>query len=142
MHVFVRVADHRRFHDSCLPQACGWRVEEAAGATVDFAVSLAHASSSTVTVDYATSDGTASAGSDYTAASGTLTFAPGETEKTVSVAVLDDSHDEGEESFTLTPSNPSGGNAWLSDAEATGTIENTDAMPKAWLGRFRVTARW
>ena len=111
-------------------------MREAADATVDFAVTLGRASSQTVTVDYATSDGTATAGSDYTAGSGMLSFAAGETAKTVSVAVLDDSHDEGEETFTLTLSNPSGGNAWLSDATATGTIENTDAMPQAWLSRF------
>ena len=112
------------------------RVEEAADATVDFMVSLNRESTSTVTVDYATSDATAIAGEDYTQTSGTLTFAAGETEKTVSVAVLDDGHDEGEETFTLTLSNPSGGNAWLKDATATGTIENTDAMPRAWLARF------
>ena len=112
------------------------RVYEADGATVDFAVTLGRASGATVTVDYATDDGTASAGSDYEAASGTLTFAPGETAKTVPVAVLNDAHDEGEETFTLTLSNAQGGNAWLKDAEATGTIENTDAMPEAWLARF------
>ena len=112
------------------------RVEEAAGATVDFAVTLSRAASETVTVDYATADGSATAGDDYSATSGTLSFAPGETAKTVSVPVLDDAHDEGEESFTLTLSNVSGGDAWLRDAEATGTIANTDAMPQAWLARF------
>ena len=112
------------------------RAYEAEGATVDFAVTLGRASQHTVTVDYATSDGTAEAGSDYEAASGTLTFAPGETSKTVPVAVLNDAHDEGEETFALTLSNPSGGNAYLADATATGTIENTDAMPQAWLARF------
>ena len=112
------------------------RVREAPGAMLDFAVSLSRAAPETVRVDYATSDGSAAAGEDYTAVSGTLVFAPGETAKTVSVAVLDDSHDEDEETFTLTLSAPSGGNAWLSDATATGTIENSDAMPKAWLARF------
>ena len=112
------------------------RVDEAADATVDFAVSLSRAASETVTVQYATSDGTATAGSDYTATSGALTFAPGETAKTVSVPVLDDSHDEGSETFTLTLSNASGGGAWLKDATATGTIENDDPMPQAWLARF------
>ena len=115
-------------------------VEEAAGATLDFAVTLGRASTATVTVDYATSDGTASAGDDYTSTSGTLSFAPGETAKTVSVPVLDDAHDEGSETLTLTLSNPSGGNAWLADASATGTIENSDAMPGAWLARFGRTA--
>ena len=116
------------------------RAYEAAGAAVEFPVTLARASKATVTVDYATADGAgagaAVAGEDYTETSGTLTFRPGETAKTVSVPVLDDGHDEGEETFTLTLSNPAGGNAWLSDATAVGTIENTDAMPRAWLARF------
>ena len=109
-------------------------VEEAANATLAFAVTLNRAPSGTVTVDYATSDGTATAGSDYTAASGTLTFAAGETEKTVSVPVLDDAHDEGSETLTLTLSNASG--AHIADGSATGTINNTDHMPQAWLARF------
>ena len=111
------------------------QVQEAANATLDFAVSLSRAASGTVTVDYATSDGSATAGADYTAASGTLTFAVGETSKTVSVPVLDDIHDEGEETLTLTLSNASSGTA-ITDAEATGTIVNTDPIPKAWLAHF------
>ena len=110
--------------------------DEGAGATVEFAVTLSRAASGAVTVDYATSDGTATAGSDYTGTSGTLTFAVGETQKTVSVPVLDDGVDEGEETFTLTLSNADGGNAYLADATATGTIANDDPMPQAWLARF------
>ncbi len=114
---------------------------EAAGATLDFRVTLGRASSSAVTVDYRTFDGTATAGADYAAASGTLEFAPGETERTVSVAVLDDAHDEGAETMTLALSNPSGGNAWIADAHGTGTISNADPVPGAWLARFgRATA--
>ena len=109
-------------------------VEEAANATLAFAVTLNRAPSGTVTVDYATSDGTATAGSDYTSTSGTLTFAAGETEKTVSVPVLDDAHDEGSETLTLTLSNVSG--AHIADGSATGTINNTDHMPLAWMVRF------
>ena len=109
-------------------------VEEAANATLAFAVTLSRAPSGTVTVDYATTDGTATAGSDYTATSGTVTFAAGETEKTVSVPVLDDAHDEGSETLTLTLSNASG--AHIEDGSATGTINNTDHMPQAWLARF------
>ena len=101
---------------------------------VVFAVTLNRASSRRVTVDYATADGTARAGEDYTATSGTLTFAAGVTERSVSVPVLDDSTDEGEESFTFTLSNASG--ARIVDAEATGTIVNSDPMPKAWITRF------
>ena len=115
------------------------RVEEAAGAAVAFAVTLSRAASDRVTVDYRTRDGSAQAGEDYEAASGTLTFSAGASTKTIEVGVLDDAHDEGEETFTLALSNPSG--AWLEDAEATGTIENTDLMPAALLARFgRATA--
>ena len=105
------------------------------GGDLEFAVTLSRPPGSGVSVDYATSNGTATAGSDYTPTSGTLTFAAGETEKTVSVPVLDDLHDEGSETLTLTLSNVQG-NAYLGDADATGTIENTDAMPQAWLARF------
>ena len=64
------------------------------------------ASNSTVTVDYATADGSATAGSDYTAAGGTLTFAPGETAKTVVVPIADDGAAEPAESFTLESQQP------------------------------------
>ena len=74
----------------------------------------------------------------YTAASGTLTFQAGESSKTVEVAVLDDAHDEGEETLTLTLSNPSEGR--LTDGEATGTIKNRDPLPRALLARFGRTA--
>ena len=67
-------------------------VQEGPNATLDFVVTLSRARHEATTVDYATSDGTATAGADYTADSGTLSFAIGETEKTVSVTVLDDSH--------------------------------------------------
>ena len=109
-------------------------VQEGPNATLAFAVTLSRAPSGTVTVDYATADGTATSGSDYTATSGTLSFAAGETEKTVSVPVLDDGHDEGSETLTLTLSNPSG--AYLADGSATGTINNSDPMPLAWMVRF------
>ena len=77
-------------------------VEEDAGAVLAFAVTLSRAASGTLTVDYATSDGSAQAGVDYTAASGTLTFQAGESSRTIEVGVLDDAHDEGEETLTLT----------------------------------------
>ena len=110
------------------------RVNENTNAALAFAVTLSRAASGTVTVDYATADGTATAGTDYTATSGTLRFTVGETSKTVSVTVLDDSHDEGEETLTLTLSNASGGR--LTDGTATGTIENTDPLPRGLMARF------
>ena len=99
-----------------------------------FRVQLSRASAAPVSVDYRTVDGTATAGADYVAVEGTLTFAPGETEKTVYVTVLDDAHDEGTETFTLALSNAVGARLW--HTEGVGSIENTDLMPQAWLGRF------
>ena len=106
------------------------QVHEGFNAVVPFAVTLNRPALETVTVDYVTSDGTAVAGEDYTVAGGTLTFAAGETEKTVSVAELDDTHDE----RTETLSNASG--ASIEDGSATGTIRNSHAMPQAWFARF------
>ena len=114
------------------------RVEEGDGVALAFAVTLSRAASAALTVDYATADGSAHAGDDYRAASGTLTFGAGERSTTIEVAVLDDAHDEGEETLTLRLSNPSGGR--LADGEATGTIENHDPMPRALLARFGRTA--
>ena len=110
------------------------QVREAEGAALSFSVSLDEAQNSTVSVRYATSDGTATAGADYEAVSGAVRFAPGETQKTVSVPVLNDAHDEGSETLTLTLSRPFG--AELADGIATGTIVNTDPIPKAWITRF------
>ena len=110
------------------------RAEEGTDETIDFAVTLDAASRGRVTVDYATSDGTAKAGADYAAKSGTLTFTAGETAKTVAVTVLDDAIDEGSETLTLTLSNASG--ATIADGTATGTITNNDPLQKMWLSRF------
>ena len=109
-------------------------VREEEGATLAFAVTLDRERETDVTVGYATSNGTATAGEDYVAQSGDLTFAAGETAKTVEVEVLDDLHDEGTETMTLTLSNPSG--ARIADATATGSIENIGPMPQAWMVRF------
>ena len=115
------------------------RVEEGVGAVLAFAVTLSRAATSAFSVDYATSDGSARAGEDYTASNGTLSFQAGESSRTVEVAVLDDAHDEGEETLTLRLSNASGGQ--VTDGEAMGTIENADLMPAALLARFgRATA--
>ena len=110
-------------------------VEERANAALEFIVLLDRAASALVTVQYATADGSAVAGFDYTAASGILTFALGETQKTVSVPVHDDAHDEGNETLTLTLSDASA--AQIADGLATGTIiANSDPAPSAWLVRF------
>ena len=109
-------------------------VEEEPGAVLAFEVSLSRRLRAEARVDVATVDGTATAGSDYEAVTRTLVFAPGETLKTVEVVVLDDAHDEGEETMTLVLSNAEG--ALIDDGEGTGTIVNNDAIPKAWIARF------
>ena len=100
---------------------------EESGNPLDFEVKLnARDDCREVTVNYATADGTATASEDYTAVSGTLTFAPGETSKTVSVPIIDDSVSDSGETFTLQLSNVSGHLVELGVAEATGTITDDD----------------
>ena len=108
--------------------------EEGVDQALRFLVTLSRAVDRTVTVDYQTVDRTAHAGSDYEAASGTLDFEPGETERVVVVAALDDAVDEGEEIFVLVLSNPSG--VRIGRGQANGTIENTDPLQAEWLARF------
>ena len=142
----VETADGRALSNSSAAAGAGpvgisvadARVEEAAGAVLEFVVTLSRAAGAAFTVAYQTADGSAHAGDDYTAANGTLSFQVGDTSKTIEVAVLDDAHDEDEETLTLTLSNASSGR--LTDAEATGTIENHDPMPRALLARFGRTA--
>jgi len=81
-----------------------------------------------VTVDYATSDGTAHAGADYQAASGTLTFGPGEASRTFTVAVNDDNVHQGGRSLNLTLSNPGGGTIVGNQATAALNIGDDDPV--------------
>jgi subtilisin family serine protease len=75
-------------------------------ATKTITVNLSGASAQTVTVNYATSNGNATAGSDYTAASGMLTFNPGQTSKTFNITIVDDAIFEGPETVNLAMSSP------------------------------------
>ena len=92
-----------------------------------FTVTLSQASEQTLTVNYATINETASSGSDYSQQSGTLTFAPGQTTKTITVPVVADAAVEPDEAFGVALSLPS--NATLSDNRGTATISNDDAAP-------------
>ncbi len=80
----------------------------------------------TMTVDYATADGTATAGSDYLAVSGTLAFAPGETEKRVVVPILDNWLGEPRETLRVTLANLTGGGRFGEPTAATLTIVDND----------------
>jgi len=90
-----------------------------------FTVTLSAPSATPVTVNYSTVNGTAAAGSDYEAATGTLTFAPGETTKTITIKVKGDRTKEADETFYLDLFGVSS-NALILDAQGIGTILNDD----------------
>ena len=95
------------------------------GYSVNFAVSLSQPSSEEVTVEFATSSGTATKGTDFRGGSLTLTFPPNRKDpRRVSVRLIDDLATEPDETFTVKLTNPVG--ATLGDATATGTIRNDD----------------
>jgi len=95
--------------------------------TARFTVTLSAAASSPVSVVYATANGTATAGSDYTAKSGTLSFAVGETAKTIDVLVTGDTQVEADETFLVRLTSAAG--ATITTSQATGTIANDDQPP-------------
>jgi Calx-beta domain len=91
-----------------------------------FTVMLSASSADPITVDFATADGSATMPDDYASTSGTLSFAPGELSKQVSVAVVGDTLDEPHETYTLNLSNPLG--ATIADARGAGTILDNDPL--------------
>jgi hypothetical protein len=103
-----------------------------------FTVTLSPASAGAVTVNYATANGTATAG-DYTSTSGALAFALGQTTKTVNVPVIGDTTVEPTETFYLSLSNPAG--AVLGDGQGTGTITNDDSAPSGLRVAMRRSSR-
>ena len=104
-------------------------IEGNSGTTpLTFTVSLSAPAAADVTLAYAMANGTATAGSDYTSASGPITFAPGETSKTIVVDVIGDTAFEANETFSVTLSGVSS-NARIQTASATGTITNDDQQP-------------
>ena len=101
------------------------------GVTASITVTRVGDSEGTVAVDYATSDGTAVAGSDYTAVVGSLIFADGVTSRTFTIGILDDTDYEGDETVNLSLSNPTGGAGLGSPASAVLTIDEDDPVPSA-----------
>jgi glucose/arabinose dehydrogenase/PKD repeat protein len=104
-----------------------------------FTATLGAPCTETVTVDFATADGTAQAGSDYTAVSGRLSFAPGETSHTIDVLVTGDRQLEPNETLRLLLSSPVHGR--LTRGESQGTIRNDDAAVD-WSGDGRADLLW
>jgi hypothetical protein len=94
--------------------------------TLAFTVSLSPAATQTVSLTYATSDGSATAGADYVSTSSSLSFAPGETSKVVEVTVNGDTVDESDETLTLSLSDPQ--NADIVAGQATGVIVDDDGL--------------
>lgn len=101
---------------------------DAAG-TLAFVARLSSAAATPVSVSYDTAAGSAIAGEDFQASSGTLRFAAGDTERVIEVPLLGDADDEGNESFTLQLHSPLG--AALLNTSVTGTIANDDAACNA-----------
>ncbi len=102
-----------------------------------FTVTLSTPSSQTVTIDFATMDGTAKqSDGDYQLASGKLTFAPGETQKSISVTVTGDLRNESNETLFVNLTNPFGGT--IGDPQGQGTILNDDAVPALSVGDVSV----
>ncbi len=107
--------------------------------SMDFLVTLSAPSGKTVTVDYMTNgtSGSATAGGDYEIASGTLTFNPDNTEKTISVIINGDSVDEINETFQVDLDNAS--SATIANGQAIGTINDDDPLPSATINNATVT---
>ena len=93
--------------------------------SLSYTVSLSNPSTQTITVQYATANVTALAGSDYTGTNGTLTFLPNQTTQTITVPILNDSVNEPDETFTLTLSNPTTYSTLDTNATTTTTITDT-----------------
>ncbi|MET0551640.1 MAG: Calx-beta domain-containing protein, partial [Vicinamibacteria bacterium] len=99
---------------------------ENAGPAV-FTVTLSPAATQQATLQYATAPGTATAGADYVAATGTVTFPPGQSSRTVSIPLVNDALDEDDETFLVNLTAPVG--ASVSDGQAQGTITDDDPLP-------------
>ncbi|MGK7899453.1 MAG: DUF4347 domain-containing protein [Xenococcus sp. (in: cyanobacteria)] len=104
-----------------------YQVNEGDG-TVEVTVLRTQGSDGVVTVDYQTFEAAATVDEDYTAASGTLTFAAGETSQTVEIAILDDSQVEGTEDFSITIDNVTGGATLLAPRTALIDIADNDSL--------------
>jgi hypothetical protein len=117
-------------------------------AQATFTVTLVNPQTAVTTVDYVTEDGTALAGEDYVAASGTLTFQPGELTKTVTITLTADAPPEPDETFKLRLQNPTNGilgksigTCTITEVRVTGLSVDTSVSFNTIVGR-RYTVEW
>ena len=106
-------------------------------ANMTFTATLSAASGKTVTVAYATADGTATAPADYTASAGTLTFNPGALTRTFTVPIVGDTRDEFDETFVASLSSPV--NTTVADSQGVGTVVDDDPTPSLVINNVTVT---
>ena len=116
--------------------AAGYQASDTSSAAV-VAVSRSGGLAQDVQVDYATTDGTAQAGVDYTSASGTLTFGAGVTRQTFSVPLLDDGLAKGDETVLLSLANPTGGSSLGARSTALLTITTSDPTVQFSVAAYR-----
>jgi len=102
-----------------------------------FDVTLSAASDRSITVDFATCDGTTTSGLDDQSTTGTLTFETGSTQRTIQVTVLDDTLDEADDIFVATLTNAF--HASIADSQGTGAIEDNDPEPSITINDVAVT---
>ncbi len=118
--------------------ASAYGIAENAG-TITITVNRTGVTTSTVGVNYATSNGSATVGADYTAASGTFTFNSGETVKTFTVPIANNTSTEGNRSFNIILSSPTGGTA-IGTTSATVTINDDESVPVTGSGSMKFSA--
>ena len=126
-------------NDDGVPSISIGDVSAAEGAgTMTFTVTLSETPAQTVTVNYVTANGVATAPADFAATSGTLTFTPGgATSQTVTVTIAQDALSEVDETFAVNLSTPV--NATILDGQAVGTITDDDALPALTVADTSVT---
>lgn len=105
--------------------------------SVNFVVTLSAPATKTVTVNYTTARGTAISPDDYAGVTGTLTFAPGEVRKVISVSIAGDTVYEADEKFSIVLSSPA--NAFLAKGTATITLRNDDPLPSLRVSDAQIT---
>ncbi len=123
------IADNEAAPTASISDGTPGSIVEGEGSTISFTVTLSGPTDQAVTVDYMTVDGTALAGSDFTATSGTLTFAPGETTKTIVVTILNDATIEDPETFTVQISNAQRAGDALTITDNSGSATIIDDEP-------------